>query len=174
MRGWLLLAPVLLLSGCGGDPQSANGSSGNASVPIIAQPKTKNETANNRGFEIPGEQVVPRETGATSPPPSRPDRHDPISYKAIGTEPFWAVTVKGTTAVLERPDSDPVRFPVDRRDEGQTVRYVGNGFAMTVTEGPCSDGMSDAVWSDRVAVAFGEGTLKGCGGERDEESSQER
>lgn len=38
---------------------------------------------------------------------------------------------------------------------------------MTVAPGPCSDGMSDAIWSDRVQIAFAEGTLKGCGGDRD-------
>lgn len=170
MRGWLLLAPVLLLSGCGGDRQSANDASRNANAPIIAQPEINNETASSREFEIPAGREVPRETGAASPP----GRPDPISYKAIGTEPFWAVTVKGATAVLERPDSGPVRFSINRHNEGQKVRYVGDGFTMIVTEGPCSDGMSDSVWSDRVSVAFGGGTLKGCGGERDEESSQER
>jgi len=39
---------------------------------------------------------------------------------------------------------------------------------MTVAEGPCSDGMSDSIWSGRVQVAFAEGTLKGCGGHQDD------
>ncbi|GGA04478.1 hypothetical protein GCM10019071_38900 [Sphingobium fuliginis] len=90
-------------------------------------------------------------------------------YRAIGTEPFWAVTVKGSTAVLERPDRAPVRYAISRNDDPRAVRFLGEGFSMTVTEGPCSDGMSDAVWSDRVAVAFGEGTLNGCGGLRDDQ-----
>ncbi|MCP1470155.1 hypothetical protein J3E64_001842 [Sphingobium sp. OAS761] len=28
--------------------------------------------------------------------------------------------------------------------------------------------MSDAIWSDRVQLAFGEGSWKGCGGLRDD------
>lgn len=54
-----------------------------------------------------------------------------------------------------------------RASEKRTMRYVGDGFAMTISQGPCSDGMNDALWSDRVAVAFADGVLKGCGGERD-------
>jgi uncharacterized membrane protein len=56
---------------------------------------------------------------------------------------------------------------VHERDD-RAIRYLGDGFAMTATEGPCSDGMSDAIWSDRVQIAFGEGTLKGCGGIRED------
>nr|WP_254798489.1 membrane-like protein [Sphingobium sp. AS12] len=89
-------------------------------------------------------------------------------YRAIGTEPFWAVTVRGDAATLERPDHPPVRFAVARHVEERVIRYSGDGFAMTISEGPCSDGMSDALWRDRVAVAFVDGVLKGCGGERDE------
>jgi len=110
---------------------------------------------------------VPRETA-----PATAQRQVRTDYRAIGTEPFWAVTVRGATATLERPDHPPVRFAVARDGEVQTIHYRGEGFAMTISEGPCSDGMSDALWSDRVAVAFGDGVLKGCGGERDEGPSE--
>ena len=89
-------------------------------------------------------------------------------YRALGTEPFWAVTVKGSVATLERPDKAPVHVSVNRTDDGRAVRYLADGFSMTVTDGPCSDGMSDAHWADRVALSFGEGTLKGCGGVRED------
>ena len=48
------------------------------------------------------------------------------------------------------------------------ANVLADGFSMTVTDGPCSDGMSDAHWADRVALSFGEGTLKGCGGVRED------
>jgi len=89
-------------------------------------------------------------------------------YRAIGTEPFWAVTVNLPHAVLERPDRPPARFAVRMASGPRAIRYQGDGFDLTATEGPCSDGMSDAVWSDRVQVAFADGTLKGCGGVRDD------
>ncbi|NYI22787.1 putative membrane protein [Sphingobium francense] len=113
--------------------------------------------------------MVPRETGERAPVGPPPVKHyADEDYRAIGTEPFWAVTVKGSTAVLERPDKAPVRYAITRNDDKRALRFLGEGFSMTVTEGPCSDGMSDALWSDRVAVAFGEGTLNGCGGLRDD------
>ena len=46
---------------------------------------------------------------------------------------------------------------------------ISDGFTMTVSEGPCSDGMSDAIWSDRVQIAFAQGVYKGCGGDREED-----
>ena len=61
--------------------------------------------------------------------------------------------------------SDSVDFA--RTDDPRAIRFMGDGFAMTVTEGPCSNGMSDALWSDRVQLSFGEGVLKGCGGIKD-------
>jgi len=109
---------------------------------------------------------VPRETV-----PAPAQRQVGTDYRTIGTEPFWAVTVGGATATLERPDHPPVQFAVARTVEERTIRYRGEGFAMTISDGPCSDGMSDALWSDRVSVAFADGALKGCGGERDEGQS---
>lgn len=96
-------------------------------------------------------------------PSEKPAR---AAYRAIGAEPFWAVTLRGASAVLERPDQPPLHVAVARTDDAKAIRYLGEGFAMTIGEGPCSDGMSDAIWSDSVQIAFGEGTLKGCGGTR--------
>jgi uncharacterized membrane protein len=92
----------------------------------------------------------------------------PAAYRAIGTESFWALTISGDAAVLERPGQPPRRFSVRRSDQGGVIRYNGDGFTATRTEGPCSDGMSDAHWSDRVQIAFADGTLKGCGGARED------
>ncbi|MFD1106036.1 membrane-like protein [Sphingobium olei] len=97
-----------------------------------------------------------------------------VQYRAIGTEPFWAVTVRGTMAVLERPDHMPVRFVIQQDSDDRAIRYQGDGFTLTATEGPCSDGMSDVLWSDRVQIAFGEGTLKGCGGIREDMREEPR
>jgi uncharacterized membrane protein len=164
--------PLVLcaLAGCGGDGMpSANGAQPHASAPIGTPDPAPGQDPENIS------KLVPRGTEARgteeSPPVSSPGVKHAVDdgYRAIGTEPFWAVTVKGSTAVLERPDRAPVRYAISRNDDPRAVRFLGEGFSMTVTEGPCSDGMSDAVWSDRVAVAFGEGTLNGCGGLRDDQ-----
>ncbi|BDD67768.1 hypothetical protein Sj15T_27890 [Sphingobium sp. TA15] len=164
MRGGLPLALLYALAGCGSDETpAANIAQPHASTPIAMPAPTLRQGTENRA------KTVPRETGERSPVGAPPVKHyADDDYRAIGTEPFWAVTVNGSTAVLERPDKAPVRYAITRNDDKRALRFLGEGFSMTVTEGPCSDGMSDALWSDRVAVAFGEGTLNGCGGLRDD------
>lgn len=157
-----MLPALLLLAGCSGDRAD--------------QPPAHEATARKPALAaVPTGPAVP-DTGAApdqSPPPPAPSRPVPVpapmdSYRAIGTEPFWAVTISGTRATLERLDHATDHFTVARTDDGGTLRYRGDGFAMAVTPGPCSDGMSDAIWSDRVQIAFAAGTLKGCGGAREE------
>ncbi|MBA4755259.1 MAG: membrane-like protein [Sphingobium sp.] len=126
----------------------------------VAAPVSPPKNMKNNRFPVSRETLAPPEAPPVKAQP-RPD------YRAIGTEPFWAVTVRGTVATLERPDQGAMQFAVARASEKRTMRYVGDGFAMTISQGPCSDGMNDALWSDRVAVAFADGVLKGCGGERD-------
>lgn len=168
----LRLAGVVLISatlaGCDTEPNN-QAESVNQAGPMVANstppvdvvaPVVQSKILKNHRFP------VSREIPPTPPPPA-PASPD---YRAIGTEPFWAVSVRGATATLERPDHPLVRFAVARSVEERTIRYRGEAFAMTIREGPCSDGMSDAVWSDRVAVAFGDGVLKGCGGTRDEDA----
>lgn len=171
MIGLRLAGVVLMgagLAGCDTELDNDTGSV-NRAVPVTVNsappvngpaPVKQNKSLKNDNFP------VSRETHpAPLPVKSAPD------YRAIGTEPFWAVTVRGDAATLERPDHPPVRFAVARHVDERVIRYSGDGFAMTISEGPCSDGMSDAVWRDRVAVAFRDGVLKGCGGERDEGQS---
>ena len=168
MKGALPLVLALALAGCGGedDVPAANNAAGTAAVagaPIPGKAEIANDMAKEKLSD--SAPPVPRGTGVPAPEPALEEVE---GYRAIGTEPFWAVTVRRSVATLQRPDKPPMRFAVERREDRRTIRYLGEGFSMTVGEGPCSDGMSDAIWSDRVQVAFGEGTLKGCGGERDD------
>lgn len=164
-----LMLVGMMLTGCGG--QDAGGTaqhngmntapSQNLAVAIADAPEPANRAEPT--IDSPVDQPKPLVSRETSPPP--PERFD---YRAIGTEPFWAVTVRGRIATLERPDAAPIRYHVEREDSRHRIRFVGEGLSLMATEGPCSDGMSDAIWSDRVSIAFSGGTLKGCGGLRDE------
>ncbi|WP_313809393.1 membrane-like protein [Sphingobium sp.] len=159
---------TLMMAACAGekDEFAANSAQAQASAPIIARKEVANPSVENVSETVPRRTVTER-----APSPVSSDRPTDDHYRAIGTEPFWAVTVRGSTVTLERPDKAPIRYTVSRHGDGKAIRYLGDGFSMVLTEGPCSDGMSDAIWSDRVAVAFGEGTLNGCGGVRDDQDS---
>lgn len=89
-----------------------------------------------------------------------------ILYKALGTEPGWALTVRenamlyqgdyGTTRVMER---------TPRAFASGPGTYRSGSLTITIAGGPCSDGMSDHVWRDKVTVAVSGGsTAIGCGG----------
>ena len=154
-----------MLVGCGTDPAQMVPEKRPASVitamraPAHVAPIPRHRPKNLKKDDF----SVPRETSpAARPSPSDPD------YRAIGTEPFWAVTVQGRQATLERPGTPALIFTVAPDADG----YRGEGLSIMVTAGPCSDGMSYALWSDRVAIAFGEGVLKGCGGAREDEGAR--
>ncbi len=98
------LAALLLLAlsaGCGDEPRAVVNAAGierEAEVvraPITMEPaKSDDERDRSTAVAPPAKPLVSRGTSARDPAP--PD------YRAIGTEPFWAVTVRGATAVLER------------------------------------------------------------------------
>ncbi|WP_372859736.1 COG3650 family protein [Sphingobium lactosutens] len=162
----MALLSLALLGACGGEkaPAADNQSmlAANAVIAPINDAVVNSDSEMDNLAEPDAPLPKPLVSRETSPRPAPPD------YRAIGTEPFWAVTVRGSTATLERPDKPPIRYAISRNADDRAIRYLGDGFAMTATQGPCSDGMSDTIWSDRVQIAFGEGTLKGCGGERDD------
>ncbi|WP_022683663.1 hypothetical protein [Sphingobium bisphenolivorans] len=176
MRCWPLT--LLLLAGCG-DGGRADDAHRSLKTPIRYAPADTPPTVSApadipaaAGFENQAEAAPEPKPSATPAPvkqtASLPAAASDNSYYAIGTEPFWAVTVRGSSASIDRADKEPARVIVSRAEEDGNVRYNGEGFTMTVTPGPCSDGMSDAVWSDRVTISFGDNVVKGCGGRRDD------
>ncbi|WP_311269961.1 membrane-like protein [Sphingobium sp. WCS2017Hpa-17] len=162
---WLLL-PLLMIGGCGSEQPAANRTE---ATPDVVAP-INNSVANESVAPLPAPMPPPVDEAKPLVSRETPLRRPTLAdYRAIGTEPFWAVTIRGSTAFLERPDHRPLRYSVVHDGDDRAVRYLGEGFTLTATQGPCSDGMSDAIWSDRVQIAFGEGTLKGCGGIREDE-----
>ncbi|WP_188062867.1 membrane-like protein [Sphingobium sp. KCTC 72723] len=164
-----------MLVGCAPEPaqnEADNAAPMNRAAPLAVAirdaPAAPAKVASRNERKILKSDGFPVPRGTAPAPRPAPARSDTPAYRAIGTEPFWAVTVRGTTATLERPGVVAIPFTVVRDTDG----YRGDGFAMTISQGPCSDGMSDALWSDRVAIAFGEGVLKGCGGAREDEGAR--
>jgi uncharacterized membrane protein len=96
-------------------------------------------------------------TGATAAPE---DRADTQPYSGItadetvqftGTEPFWGGRVAGTLLTYstpEKPDGDAIavkRF-AGRAGVSWSGTFKDQPFTLAVTEGKCSDGMSDRTY----------------------------
>jgi uncharacterized membrane protein len=85
-----------------------------------------------------------------------------------GTEPFWGGTASGTTLTYSTPENqDGATIPVERFAGNNGVSFTGTldgrRFDMTVSETPCSDGMSDRTYPFTVTLQIGEDTRGGCG-----------
>jgi uncharacterized membrane protein len=125
-----------------------------ASVATAAEP-TENTT------EPAGNAVAASDT--TPAPAQALAARDPASFRATGTEPFWSVKIFGGTLVLEAPGKPARYFSVTDASSGGNRRYAGSGIQLTATPGPCSDGMSDRSYGERVQLSTPDGVMKGCG-----------
>jgi len=87
------------------------------------------------------------------------------TYRALGTEPFWNLTIGARTMRFEAAGRPAVSVATPRVIHGfagemwQTRRINVN----TVHKS-CSDGMSDTVYADTVTVKVDGRTYQGCGG----------
>lgn len=89
----------------------------------------------------------------------------PTTYRAVGTEPFWNVVIEGRQLRLSeagRPDVLLLaRGPVATE---RGWRWRNPAITVEAERRPCSDGMSDRRFPDRVTVTYRGRTLRGCGG----------
>jgi uncharacterized membrane protein len=89
-----------------------------------------------------------------------------VVYKALGTEPGWALTVR-SNAMLFQGDDGTTQL-VEATPPGFAPRsgtYRSGRLAITIAPGPCRDGLSNHVWRDKVRVTLpGDKAARGCGG----------
>jgi heat shock protein HslJ len=107
------------------------------------------------------------ESEAVAGPSDLPDSADagPVLYKAVGTEPGWSLTVyaarmdyAGDYGEVNIAEPTPPNF---RAAQG---RYRSGKLQVTISAGPCSDGMSDLTYRQTVRVTADGRTVSGCGG----------
>ncbi len=86
-------------------------------------------------------------------------------YRALGTEPFWSLTVDGKNMLFSHAGKEDVfgKNAVSR-PSFNGWRHITETITADVTFAPCSDGMSDRTYKDTVTVMVGKETYKGCGG----------
>src|SRR4051812_7080668 len=84
-------------------------------------------------------------------------------YQALGTEPFWSLTIDGSTIRYEPAGGRVVRVAKPRPIVGfNGERYQARGMTVDITHVECSDGMSDRTFHDTVTVNVAGRTLRGC------------
>ncbi|KRC82154.1 META domain-containing protein [Sphingomonas sp. Root241] len=87
-------------------------------------------------------------------------------YRALGTEPFWSLTIDGRTIRYEPAGGRAVSVAKPRPIVGfNGERYQARGMTVDITHVECSDGMSDRTYHDTVTVTLRGRTLRGCGGD---------
>ncbi|MCG9915570.1 MAG: hypothetical protein MH112_04310 [Phenylobacterium sp.] len=148
--GLLILALTLGLGAC--QPQAPDG--GQAEAPADA----------------PAEAADPATPAPGTAPAPGPFAGD---LRAVGTEPFWGLSITGGEIVLERPDFPPSRGPnpgfvmEDAQAVWRTQTTDGGDLMVTLRQAPCSDGMSDLTYVYAAEVQSGDETLSGCAGKAD-------
>jgi uncharacterized membrane protein len=100
---------------------------------------------------------------APLPPPETATR-----YKALGTEPFWALELNGREMIFSEANTGlPISEPQPRPIRGFAGDiYQGQRINLNIVRGVgCSDGMSDRRYPDKVQVRIDARAFEGCGGE---------
>jgi uncharacterized membrane protein len=89
--------------------------------------------------------------------------------EARGTEPFWALSIQGTTLTLTRPGQPVITAiapgAVIQPNQASWTGKMADGQALKVTlyASACSDGMSDHAYGFAAEVVLaGESPLSGC------------
>ena len=119
----------------------------------------RSQDATSEAPPAPADAPVPAPTAAA-------DFAKPLN--AIGTEPFWSVTIRPEGLTFSAPDmADITAAATAPTIEGATARWSATGsdglpLTVALTLANCSDGMSDTTHPFTAAVQAGGRALKGC------------
>ena len=149
MKRIILAAAVLLTAACGqpSDRLSDEDAAAEQGPAVVDEGNTESETV-TASSELPDQAVA-----------------GSVLYKAVGNEPGWSLTVRAARMDYvgdygEVNIAEPT--PPDFRARHGTFR--SGKLQVTISPGPCSDGMSDLVYRQTVRVSADGRTVSGCGG----------
>ncbi len=103
---------------------------------------------------------------ACSTVPAPPASND--VYRALGTEPFWGLTIDQREIVFTEANAPGARVvqPTPRVIVGVAGEiYQTPRINVNIVHAACSDGMSDRTYPDKVQVRVDDRAFEGCGGE---------
>ena len=92
----------------------------------------------------------------------------PQSFRALGTEPFWAIHVsEGKLRYMTPEDQegrqiDVIREQTESNELALSGELDGDDLMLSVTQEPCSDGMSDRSYPFASTLRLGTETFHGC------------
>ena len=149
MKRFLALAPLLLTAACGApSDRLSDEDAAVEQTPAVLDEGNADSEAIGAATELP----EPEDSGA-------------ILYKAVGNEPGWNLTVRparmdyvGDYGEVKIAEPTPPNF---RAAHGT---YRSGKLQVTISAGPCSDGMSDLIYRQTVRVTADGRTVSGCGG----------
>jgi uncharacterized membrane protein len=89
-------------------------------------------------------------------------------YRAIGTEPFWDLTIGARSLTFDLMGMPKViqKASKPRATKYGRIYWTKRIQVAIIENQPCSDGMSDYVYRDDVKVSVDGKTFIGCGGPR--------
>lgn len=163
-REWVAAVAMLSLAACGGSDRQAGSNASNT-----AQPAEPNLAAPPQDVAPP-----PADNAAAAPaaepnasPPAAAAPWSPTGYTLNGTEPFWGGTLTGTRLLYKTPENqagDPVATTAAHGSDQEI--YTGTlerrPFVLTLTKGPCSNGMSDHAFAYTAALQVKGESRQGC------------
>lgn len=143
MRGAAMFAAACLLTACGAEPP--------ADAP--SEPDAAGPRAVAAGAAPTSQAGVPMLNRVKLASPLR----------LTGTEPFWGADLGGGRLVLQRPDQPDVALAATGPVlQGERAVWRAPSTVVTLTSGPCSDGMSDRIYPLTAEVRSGAVIWKGC------------
>ena len=87
------------------------------------------------------------------------------AYHALGTEPFWSLTIDQNELVFTQPEAQPIHQPRPKAIIGFAGEiYQSPRLSVNIVHAKCSDGMSDRTYPDKVQVDVDGRRFEGCGG----------
>jgi heat shock protein HslJ len=89
---------------------------------------------------------------------------DDESYRALGTEPFWSITIANGRMTYDSPEGGFSVSAPRGQELGDGRLWETRRITLQASNQECSDGMSDNRYPQTVRAVVDGRTLNGCGG----------
>lgn len=85
---------------------------------------------------------------------------NPVNYKIIGTEPFWACEIKGDSVLFSNAEGVHISQIILSKDSA--LNFTSENLRIRLLPEECSDGMSERKYNYKAKVTLDNFSLEGC------------